>query len=108
MKRQFKRILAVLLLLLYGFIITPVALWHSHSCDSDTHCATKLPAPEKKIAKAARSCLICDHSYTSYIPGGVWFEVINKTEFLPYFGLYNKSIPSLSVLQYNTRGSPTA
>lgn len=106
MNSRFKRILTVLLLLLYGFIITPVALWHSHACDTATQHTAQLPPSEKQVAKAAHSCLICDHAYTSYISFVDRQEEVPLTEFSLYFEIYNKGIPSLDIPRYNTRGSP--
>lgn len=106
MNSQSRRILTVLLLLLYGFIITPVALWHSHACDNTASCIGKLPASEKQVAKAGHSCLICEHAYTSFIATNDPQEEIHVTEYRPYSEIYCKGILSLVIPQCNTRGSP--
>lgn len=108
MNSQFKRIITVLMLLLYGFIITPVALWHSHACDSSSQCITKPPASEKQVSKAGHSCQVCDHAYSSFLSGHESQEETYLNQYPPYGGRYNKGIPVLFFLQCNTRGSPAA
>lgn len=105
MNSQFRRILSVLLLLLYGFIITPVALWHSRACEIAPP-GKKLPLYEKQVGKAGHSCLICEHAYSSCTSTDDNREGAYVTEYHQYYDVYSTGMPSLVIPQCNTRGSP--
>ncbi len=62
-----KRTLAVILLALYGFIITPVIVWHSHACGNVCEDARRQPPAGSGFGKAGHVCSICDHAYAPYI-----------------------------------------
>lgn len=108
MNRQFRHILSVLLLLVYGFILTPVSLWHSHTCESTVFSDAKIPASEKQVVKASHSCLICDHTYSIYTIIDDCREEYQLTDYQEYHETFYIGIISLFQLQCNTRGSPAA
>ncbi|UPK68482.1 hypothetical protein [Chitinophaga filiformis] len=105
--RRYRRILATLLLLLYGFIMTPVALWHSHT-HQPSHAYFKAPGTDKQQVNTTHSCIICEHAYAPYVSTeDAWLNPA------PVFYLqYNQSCVTDILVHctrhYNTRGSPAA
>jgi hypothetical protein len=64
---KYRHFVSALLLVLYGFVATPVVYWHHHhNCKT----ATKQPGPKQiqgtvldNIANADTDCPICHHEY---------------------------------------------
>lgn len=106
MNSRGRRILSILLLLLYGFIITPVVLWHSHACEAAFRPGKKLPASAKQWVKAGHSCSICEHAYSSYTPADDAHEEIQVTVYHQYYRVFCTGIPRIVKLRCDTRGSP--
>ncbi len=101
-----KRILSALLLMLYGFIITPVALWHSHSCDGQAAYCKDAPSPGKQAAGADDACAICKHVYSSHVAAESSELEPAAVEYRQYDASFRKSIPYIFTGHADTRGSP--
>ncbi|MBW8684655.1 hypothetical protein [Chitinophaga rhizophila] len=105
--RRHKRVLAIFMVLLYGFILFPVALWHSHAHQAN-HAYFKAPGSDKKHVSVSHSCIICEHAYAPYIA-----QDDNWNSFIPVqYQRYRQPCLTVcyppSLRYYNTRGSPTA
>lgn len=104
---KYRRISATLLLLLYGFIMTPVALWHSHS-HQPSHAYFKAPGSDKQQFSTTHSCIICEHAYAPY--ASIEDTWLNCSPVL--YLQYNQSCVTETLVDctrhYNTRGSPAA
>ncbi|UYQ94164.1 hypothetical protein MKQ68_03545 [Chitinophaga horti] len=92
--KQLKRILSVLALVLYGFMITPVSLWHAHDHGHE------------QTITSGDDCPVCDHSYTPYISTHQdWNCQLVVTRYF-YIDAHPEGIAGLPVHHGNTRGSP--
>lgn len=112
---KYKHLVAVVLLVLYAFITTPVQFWHHHnnaatsiySLPSDD--AANVAASYEDNKTIEDSCQICGHHYSIYSTTDVFhFKIITSvinpkqgfyafaTPFAPYFHSANKGPPTIA------------
>lgn len=104
-KKSHTRILSLLMLVLYGFIITPAALWHSHSCDGTLQVCKQSGGDDTSPA-AGDSCPICQHTYASHIAGESVHLEVSTVVFRLHRESFTKQIPFIFTGHADTRGSP--
>ncbi|HRE50726.1 MAG TPA: hypothetical protein PK339_04870 [Flavitalea sp.] len=64
--KSYRRFIAAVLLLAYGFIATPVQLWHHHEQLSQKEEKKAGDLSENKGASIDNNCPVCQHQYSAY------------------------------------------
>jgi hypothetical protein len=110
-QRNYKTIIAVVLLTLYAFIATPVKLWHHHHYVAASHQTdnTKKVTTQESSKTIEGNCQVCSHHYSVYSDDAIAVvsrltAVINPKEgfyafatpLLPYFNSANKGPPGVA------------
>ncbi|MBX3254893.1 MAG: hypothetical protein KF862_12190 [Chitinophagaceae bacterium] len=110
---KYRQIIAVILLIVYAFIATPVSLWHHHHVNGEkqhTNYSDKDEIAQSTGTFSEAGCAVCAHQYSAYhgdiiIPGLATVVVFNPSENGYYtanplssscFLFSNKSPPALS------------
>ena len=106
-----KQFFAIMMLVIYCFVATPIQLWHDHNysnIESSFNSDKKNQVSESKSAGSIveENCKICSHQYSSYEAGAV---VLLKTPLnisSPNNSVYYNFLPLSPVFNFTNKGPP--
>jgi hypothetical protein len=110
--RKYKTLIAVVLLMVYAFIATPVQLWHHHNYKVST--ATEKSSKQKAESTFSNTsqqatdtnCEICSHHYSIYSDITIIVFDSPSPIFKSNKGHYLFSIPSPTHFNFSNKGPP--
>lgn len=110
--KKYKPFAALVLIVLYAFIATPVQLWHHHKFVISAE-TSSLQKDDKsaQVASAAAdtledNCQLCSHQYSVYGNDHVAFFELVRTVSIPREGFYALTIPSAPCFDSSNKGPP--
>lgn len=110
--RKYKHLIAVVLLVVYAFIATPVQLWHHHNDEAtsisslQSNDAAKISTPDANNKTLEDNCQICGHHYSIYRSSDVFILKIFASTINPKEGLYALAIPLAPYFNSANKGPP--
>ncbi len=113
--KHYRTFIAAILLMVYGFIATPVQLWHHHNVSSNTVSKKSLKEnvhanlQKASVEEANEECNICSHHYSVYcnveeIVFEMPYAIVQSKEAWmmlsmyssPFFNFTNKGPPAIA------------
>ncbi|KYP16289.1 hypothetical protein [Flavihumibacter sp. CACIAM 22H1] len=107
---SYKITFSSLLLLLYGFIATPVQLWHHHAAPQEAE-EGKLQVAEMRPADQPElhtNCSVCAHAYTVYLQDQLLHLYVNEPVFARLFAMPLFQLDATALANRLYRGPPPA
>lgn len=103
--------IAILMLVIYGFVATPVQLWHDHDnsdIENSFNNGKQNQLSESKSAGGAveKNCKICSHQYSNHEAGAV---VLFKVPFVMSSSddcVYYNFLPASPIFDFSNKGPP--
>jgi hypothetical protein len=108
----YRHILAAFLLAVYGFIATPVQLWHHHHYISKaTQETVSLDTKGDTVSQGSglsseANCLVCAHKYSTYVDDATFPFETSLTVPVAKNGYYSLPLVSISSLHLPNKGPP--
>ncbi|MBX2921907.1 MAG: hypothetical protein KF746_06930 [Chitinophagaceae bacterium] len=106
--KRYRQLTAILLLVVYAFIATPVQLWHHHDAEKPITDAGIKTSFVSKIADTVSeaNCLICHHQYSVYNDDIIVPVIAAVTEFSFQNGHYTPVLVHFIALPSQNKGPP--
>ncbi|MFT3750204.1 MAG: hypothetical protein QM768_17945 [Agriterribacter sp.] len=107
--RKYRQLTAVLLLLMYAFITTPVQLWHHHDPAKDP--VGSIDQKQSIFANSHQffsegNCSICHHQYSTYHDDVILPVVPDLCEFSSQNGRYTRAFIYAPSFSFQNKGPP--
>jgi hypothetical protein len=110
--KPYRRLIGLILLGVYAFLITPVQFWHHHANAGAGHLASVTAAKQPLLEKAPdisnhNTCLVCSHKYAVFYDNALFPPSIAGVQYAVGYTGYQLPCLSAVAIQRPNKGPPS-